>query len=290
MPAPVARFELTSIEHVPAGPDVALVRVAGLWRSAEPVELFAPHLLVDGGEGPKRIRPLPAPDGAGPKAGPQPDAWRAAYPVPAGLVSARGTSFALDAGAAGTVDLPRPSPAALTGSAEPAPARASDRERAGASDDAATAPAETERDDARRELDSERERSAALEERLAEVQARLESTGELSSKLEAAERELEQARADSQRRAAASEEELARVTAELVAVREERDGLSAEIERESSGQAADSEARRRAETRAAAAAEARQVAESRAAHAERAREQAERRVAELEAAAGPGSS
>jgi hypothetical protein len=103
-----ASFELERFERVVAVPGIALLRVSGRFRAEAVARLEPPVLLVDGGGGPRRIQALPGAAGVTPMAGPGGGVpWRGGFPVPAHAVKAD-AAFALEAGAAGTIELPRP--------------------------------------------------------------------------------------------------------------------------------------------------------------------------------------
>ena len=102
-------FEVDSFARVDASADTALLRISGRWRSDEPTDLGVPVLLVDDGRRSHPVQPLPDPSGGTASASPAGDPWRAAFPVPTALLTAR-TAYALRAGPAGIVEIPAPGP------------------------------------------------------------------------------------------------------------------------------------------------------------------------------------
>src|SRR3954452_19668244 len=100
-------FEVQTFEQVPAGPGTVLLRIAGRWVGTARERLPPPLLLVDDGRRTHRLSPLPGPDDSAPMVAPEGLAWRAAFTAPTELIAGR-TAFALEAGRAGIVDLPRP--------------------------------------------------------------------------------------------------------------------------------------------------------------------------------------
>jgi hypothetical protein len=91
-------------EHVAVGSSVVLLRVSGRSSRPRPAPDWRPALLADHGSGPERYAALPSP----------PDAEglvRAAYSVPAGVVSA-GTRFWLELDDGERCELPAPTPGA----------------------------------------------------------------------------------------------------------------------------------------------------------------------------------
>src|SRR4051812_45519727 len=95
-------FVLESFEHVPAGPGVALARVAG--RAEQPVGAVA--LLIDDGRKAHGVAPLSARDG---------DSGRWAFSVRARAAADPRTAWALELGEGFVVDLPRPEPRRIAG-------------------------------------------------------------------------------------------------------------------------------------------------------------------------------
>src|SRR3954452_21092536 len=88
-------FDLETFEHVPAGPGIALARVAG--RAEGPVGPVA--LLIDDGRAVHRAAPLTAPDA---------DSGRRGISVPGAGVADPRTAWALELGDGAVVGLPRP--------------------------------------------------------------------------------------------------------------------------------------------------------------------------------------
>jgi hypothetical protein len=92
-------FTVEEFEYVEAGPGLALLRLAGVWRAGDPPVDVA--LVAVSGDGRLTLPPLPAPpagDGA----------WRAAYSADPELLRDPATTFALDPPAGPPIPLPRP--------------------------------------------------------------------------------------------------------------------------------------------------------------------------------------
>src|SRR6185295_19195752 len=79
-----------------------------------------PTLLLDDGRRSRRVSALLGTDDASPLAGPDPPPWRAAFSVPAELLTDSHLAFALETDR-GIVDLPRPQEAATRTRKAPAP-------------------------------------------------------------------------------------------------------------------------------------------------------------------------
>jgi hypothetical protein len=92
---PRPAFAVERFEYVEAGPDVALLRLSGVWTPAAPREV---ELVVSSGAERVTLAPLPAP-------GADDGTWRAAYSASPGLLEGR---FELLAEGADPVDLPAP--------------------------------------------------------------------------------------------------------------------------------------------------------------------------------------
>src|SRR3954470_7014481 len=101
-------FDVERFEHVAATAETTLLRLSGRWRADQRERLSPPMLVVDDGKRTHRLAALPGPEDAAPLAGPDAPGWRAAVSAPVGLISSRGTVFALDAGRGAIVDLPHP--------------------------------------------------------------------------------------------------------------------------------------------------------------------------------------
>src|SRR4051794_41685972 len=100
-------FDVERFERVDASAGTVLLRLSGTF--APDVEPGAPELLVDDGRDARHVQPLPDPSG-GPVAGAD---WRAAFPVPAALLSGSRVAYALSVPGAGVIDLPGPQRAPL---------------------------------------------------------------------------------------------------------------------------------------------------------------------------------
>ena len=92
-------FEVEEFEYVEAGPDLALVRLSGSWRSGTPRDEVGLVAWLGGERIP--LSPLPAP--------PAPDGgWRAAYSGSVDLLSDPAAAFELEPPGAAAITLPAP--------------------------------------------------------------------------------------------------------------------------------------------------------------------------------------
>src|SRR5687767_14670642 len=114
-------FDVERFERIDASADTALLRLSGRWRADAEVSLGVPVLLVDDGRRAHPVKPLPDPSGGAASTSPAGSEWRAAFPVPQALLTAR-SAFALRAGAAGVVEIPRPGARDAAPLPPPAPA------------------------------------------------------------------------------------------------------------------------------------------------------------------------
>jgi hypothetical protein len=92
-------FEAHDFEYVLAEPDVALLRLAGLWSGEAPSPSDC-RLVVSDGREDEWFEPLPQAGDA--------DRWRAAYSVPARVVESPAARFLLVSPADERLELPRP--------------------------------------------------------------------------------------------------------------------------------------------------------------------------------------
>jgi hypothetical protein len=114
VPQPSPTFTVEEFEYVEAGPGLALLRLAGVWRAGAPLVEVA--LVAVSGDEFMTLPPLPAPPaGEG--------MWRAAYSADPQLLSDPATTFELDPPAGRPIPLPRPLAhgSRATGAAGPAP-------------------------------------------------------------------------------------------------------------------------------------------------------------------------
>jgi chromosome segregation ATPase len=162
-------FEVEEFEYVDAGPDLALVRLSGTWRSGEPSDDVGLVAWLGGERIP--LSPLPAPPSS------NGESWRAAYSAPPSLLSDPAAAFELEPPRGPAVTLPAP---IEHGSAppepvvEPVPEREPEPERPrlfGRRRASESAP-QPESPDLRAALRSEREARQAAEREAAEERAR----------------------------------------------------------------------------------------------------------------------
>jgi hypothetical protein len=93
-------FEVHDFEYVAAEPDVALVRLAGVWSDDSHPPAECPLLVLDAGEDDEWFQPLPQ--------AADPDRWRAAYSVPARIIESPGARFLLVPPTGKRIELPPP--------------------------------------------------------------------------------------------------------------------------------------------------------------------------------------
>lgn len=196
-PSPPVEFDLERFERVTVGSGALLLRVAGHWRSAAPLDLGPASLVVADGETTHRLDALPGPDARGARP------WRAAFAAPPDLLDG---SFSLHAGDL-VVQLPPPVEHELAS----ARAREEPTRRRGG-------------DEAREEVGAARAEVAALSALVEALRSQLEAL-ELSAvdvQTQVDERlETAQAEASAERaRAERLEFELERARAELGALRD----------------------------------------------------------------------
>src|SRR3954471_11066888 len=97
-----AAFDVERFERVDASAGTVLLRLSGTF--SPDVEPGAPELLVDDGRDARHVKPLPDPSG-----GPAPGGdWRAAFPVPAELLTGSRIAYALSVPGAGGLAAPGP--------------------------------------------------------------------------------------------------------------------------------------------------------------------------------------
>lgn len=156
------------------------------------MRLSAPMLLLDDGRRVRRLAPLPGPDDPSPRAGPEPQTWRAAFAAVASDLKDPNVAYALETHR-GMIDLPRPREIASRPTAE-LPDRLVD-------------PLRLLRDERRRRESAERsaeERRKALTLAEARLNAELEARTAAEHAALLARHELEGSRADASNSAAGS--------------------------------------------------------------------------------------
>lgn len=99
------RFTVTRSVLVPAHADVSVLELEGTFEASARRSVGRPRLVLTGGGGSVEIKPL---DAEPTHAGPDPEPWRAAFPVPRTAAEAGDTTFALAIGRSVVLDLPRP--------------------------------------------------------------------------------------------------------------------------------------------------------------------------------------
>ncbi|MBV9213864.1 MAG: hypothetical protein JOZ25_09495, partial [Actinobacteria bacterium] len=105
---PTLSFDVESVEFVPAGEEIGLLRLAGRWVApAERVLHEVSLVAADGGEL-THVQPLPDPSGSVPTAAPDGRAWRAAFSMNTAVALGESSAFMLRVGAEESVRLPRP--------------------------------------------------------------------------------------------------------------------------------------------------------------------------------------
>jgi hypothetical protein len=103
-------LETELFEFVPAAAGTMLLRIEARWHSETREPLPIPTLIIDDGRRSQRLPPLPGPDTFTPRAGPEPELWRATYAAPEQATQGSRVAFALDLGSGRIVDLPPLSP------------------------------------------------------------------------------------------------------------------------------------------------------------------------------------
>jgi hypothetical protein len=162
-------FQAEEFEYVEAGPDLALVRLCGTWRSVVPHGDVGLVAWLAGERIP--LTPLPAP--------PAPEGeWRAAYSAPVELIADPAAAFELEPPGRDPITLPPPvahgtAPPPEPAPAEPKPEPEQEQERPRLFSRRRSSPAPpAEAPDLRAALRSEREARQAAEREAAEERAR----------------------------------------------------------------------------------------------------------------------
>ena len=101
-------FEVDSLEFIPAGDEVGLLRLSGLWIAPVDRVLDAVSLVASVGGHEVDVTPLPDPEGMTPLATPAGEPWRAAFSMSSELAQSDLAEFALSIGDGERIDLPRP--------------------------------------------------------------------------------------------------------------------------------------------------------------------------------------
>jgi hypothetical protein len=159
-------FEAEEFEYVEAGPDLALVRLSGTWRSGVPRGEVGLVAWISGERIP--LEPLPAPAGSE-------GSWRAAFSAPVSLVSDPAAAFELESPGRDPISLPLlvPHGAAPAAPLVPEPEPEPERPRLfGRRRPAPEIPTSSDSPDLRAALRSEREARQAAEREAAEERAR----------------------------------------------------------------------------------------------------------------------
>jgi hypothetical protein len=163
-------FEVEEFEYVDAGPDLALVRLSGSWRSGTPRDEVGLVAWLGGERIP--LTPLPAPPAAD-------GGWRAAYSGSVDLLSDPAAAFELEPPGAAAITLPAPiehgselpEPVAAPAPSQPKPQPEAERPRLFGRR-RSPAPPPSDSADLRAALRSEREARQAAEREAAEERAR----------------------------------------------------------------------------------------------------------------------
>ena len=101
-------FELETLEFVPAGDEVGLLRVGGLWFAPARRELGEIALLVQRDSERLELAPLPDLQGVAPLSSPTGEEWHGAFTLATDVAEDPRAEFALRTGPDGEVALPRP--------------------------------------------------------------------------------------------------------------------------------------------------------------------------------------
>ncbi len=203
-------FDVTSLEFVPAGEELGLLRLSGRWTAPDVCVLHDVVLVAAAGADETEIAPLPDPSGSLPTATPDGESWRAAFSIRTALAVGDSTEFALRVDGHETIRLPRPGELPEPALAEPPAAPSAPPAQSAPADQ--TIAAELSRVHAdlgrmRIQLEVERRRYAALEEeirdqaalendlrnQMAMQQAELAVAAQASERARRAERERERA-------------------------------------------------------------------------------------------------
>lgn len=99
------RFDVTRNVLVPAHADIAVLELEGRFQAPARRSVGRPRLVLTAGDTSVEIKPLEAEVA---HAGPEPETWRAAFPLPRAAAEASDTAFALAIGRSLVLELPRP--------------------------------------------------------------------------------------------------------------------------------------------------------------------------------------
>ena len=162
-------LDIYEFEYVPAGGDLALVRLAGVWTDGAAPPGCRLLVEIEGAE--EWFEPLPQKWGD--------DVWRAAWTAPVGIVTAPVARYVLVPPSDERVELPHPIEHGMAAHEIAAVRVEAEHEIA-----AVRAEAEQEIAAARAELEGERARAEELEGTVAKLRARIEAGDERLGEIE----------------------------------------------------------------------------------------------------------